>query len=116
MEQMETAAEAKAARGPKAFIRRELSRIHTPATATGQLSSPQKTPDIQLLCSVRGQRATPQLHTVFTASMQPMQAMRVSALNLMVSVSDSAVCMLLVLVNGIYICLEPSACKLDLLL
>ena len=40
MEQMETAAEAKAARGPKAFIRRELSRIHTPATATGHLAPP----------------------------------------------------------------------------
>ena len=38
MEQMETAAQAKAARGPKAFIRRELSRIHTPATATGLLT------------------------------------------------------------------------------
>lgn len=37
MEQMETAAEAKAHRGPKATIRRELARIHTPATATGAL-------------------------------------------------------------------------------
>lgn len=37
MEQMETAAEAKAKRGPKATIRRELTRVHTPATATGTL-------------------------------------------------------------------------------
>ena len=36
MEQMETAAEAKAKRGPKATIRRELLRVHTPATATGE--------------------------------------------------------------------------------
>ncbi len=36
MEQMETAQEAKAARGPKATIRRQLTRVHTPATATGQ--------------------------------------------------------------------------------
>lgn len=35
LEQMETAAEAKAKRGPKACIHRELTRIHTPATATG---------------------------------------------------------------------------------
>ena len=35
IEQMETAAEAKAARGPKATIRRELLRVETPATATG---------------------------------------------------------------------------------
>lgn len=37
MEQMETAQEAKAARGPKATIRRQLTRVHTPATATGGL-------------------------------------------------------------------------------
>ena len=36
MEQVETAQEAKAARGPKATIRRQLTRVHTPATATGQ--------------------------------------------------------------------------------
>lgn len=35
MEQMETAEQAKAARGPKATIRRQLTRVHTPATATG---------------------------------------------------------------------------------
>lgn len=35
VEQMESAAEAKAARGPKATIRRELTRVHTPATPTG---------------------------------------------------------------------------------
>ncbi|CAL8460672.1 g202 [Coccomyxa elongata] len=38
MEQMETAQEAKAARGPKATIRRQLTRVHTPATATGNVS------------------------------------------------------------------------------
>lgn len=32
---METAAQAKARRGPKAKILRQLTRIHTPATATG---------------------------------------------------------------------------------
>lgn len=41
MEQTETAAEAKAARGNKACIRRQLTRIHTPATATG---APQQQP------------------------------------------------------------------------
>ena len=30
---METAAEAKAKRGPKATIRRQLTRVHTPATS-----------------------------------------------------------------------------------
>lgn len=35
MEQVETAAQAKARRGPKAKILRQLTRIHTPATATG---------------------------------------------------------------------------------
>ncbi|KAK9819817.1 hypothetical protein WJX72_002734 [[Myrmecia] bisecta] len=40
LEQMETAAEAKAKRGPKACIRRELMRIHTPATATGSITTP----------------------------------------------------------------------------
>ncbi len=39
MEQMETAAEAKAARGPKATIRREMTRVHTPATATGNIGA-----------------------------------------------------------------------------
>ncbi|KAK9813990.1 hypothetical protein WJX73_008383 [Symbiochloris irregularis] len=39
MEQMETALEAKAARGPKATIRRELTRVHTPATATGAVGT-----------------------------------------------------------------------------
>eukprot|EP00884_Botryococcus_braunii_P000476 jgi/Botrbrau1/10429/Bobra.0133s0036.1 len=39
LEQMETAAEAKAKRGPKACIRRELTRIHTPATATGLVAA-----------------------------------------------------------------------------
>ena len=36
IEQVETAKEAKDSRGPKATIRRELTRIHTPATNTGQ--------------------------------------------------------------------------------
>lgn len=35
VEQLETAAEAKAKRGPKAKIIRKLTRVHTPATATG---------------------------------------------------------------------------------
>ena len=35
VEQLETAAEAKARRGPKAKIIRKLTRVHTPATATG---------------------------------------------------------------------------------
>ena len=35
VEQIETAAQAKARRGPKAKILRQLTRIHTPATATG---------------------------------------------------------------------------------
>ena len=35
---METAAEAKAKRGPKATIRRQLTRVHTPATSTGKLN------------------------------------------------------------------------------
>ena len=35
VEQVETAAQAKARRGPKAKILRQLTRIHTPATATG---------------------------------------------------------------------------------
>ncbi len=39
VEQMETAAEAKAARGPKATIRREMTRVHTPATATGNIGA-----------------------------------------------------------------------------
>ncbi len=39
MEQMETAAEAKAKRGPKATIRRQLTRVHTPATSTGMPSA-----------------------------------------------------------------------------
>lgn len=37
VEQIETAAQAKARRGPKAKILRQLTRIHTPATATGAL-------------------------------------------------------------------------------
>ncbi|KAL0023612.1 hypothetical protein WJX77_007042 [Trebouxia sp. C0004] len=37
VEQVETAAQAKARRGPKAKILRQLTRIHTPATATGAL-------------------------------------------------------------------------------
>lgn len=36
MEQTETAAQAKALRGPKAKILRRLTRIHTPATLTGK--------------------------------------------------------------------------------
>ena len=36
MEQMETAAEAKARRGPKATIRRQLTRVHTPATSLSE--------------------------------------------------------------------------------
>ena len=36
---MESAAEAKAKRGPKATIRRQLTRVHTPATSTGKLSA-----------------------------------------------------------------------------
>ena len=36
IEQMETAKEAKESRGPKATIQRELTRIHTPATNTGE--------------------------------------------------------------------------------
>ena len=39
MEQMETAAEAKAKRGPKATIRRQLTRVHTPATSIGTPSA-----------------------------------------------------------------------------
>ena len=39
MEQMESAAEAKAARGAKATIRREITRVHTPATATGNIGA-----------------------------------------------------------------------------
>lgn len=42
MEQMETAAEAKAKRGPKATIRRQLTRVHTPATSTGRHLLPKK--------------------------------------------------------------------------
>jgi hypothetical protein len=37
MEQMETGSEAKARRGPKACIRRELQEVSTPATATQKL-------------------------------------------------------------------------------
>ena len=37
VEQIETAAQAKARRGPKAKILRQLTRIHTPATATGEI-------------------------------------------------------------------------------
>ncbi|KAK9852353.1 hypothetical protein WJX84_008725 [Apatococcus fuscideae] len=37
IEQVETAKEAKESRGPKATIRRELTRIHTPATNTGSI-------------------------------------------------------------------------------
>ena len=40
---METAAEAKAKRGPKATIRRQLTRVHTPATSLS------KTPHITSL-------------------------------------------------------------------
>lgn len=39
MEQTETAAEAKAKRGPKACITRTLMRIHSPATATASVSA-----------------------------------------------------------------------------
>ncbi|KAL3140400.1 hypothetical protein ABBQ38_004660 [Trebouxia sp. C0009 RCD-2024] len=39
VEQVETAAQAKARRGPKAKIIRQLTRIHTPATATGALGT-----------------------------------------------------------------------------
>ena len=39
IEQVETAKEAKEKRGPKATIRRELTRIHTPATNTGTSSA-----------------------------------------------------------------------------
>ncbi|KAK9846574.1 hypothetical protein WJX81_006840 [Elliptochloris bilobata] len=39
VEQMESAAEAKAARGGKATIRRELTRVHTPAIATDNIGS-----------------------------------------------------------------------------
>ena len=38
---METAAEAKARRGPKATIRRQLTRVHTPATSTGKHLRPE---------------------------------------------------------------------------
>lgn len=41
VEQIETAAQAKARRGPKAKILRQLTRIHTPATATGIPPHPQ---------------------------------------------------------------------------
>ena len=39
MEQMESAAEAKAARGTKATIRREMTRVHTPAVATDNIGA-----------------------------------------------------------------------------
>ena len=39
MEQMESAAEAKAARGAKATIRREMTRVHTPAVATDNIGA-----------------------------------------------------------------------------
>ncbi len=39
VEQIETAAQAKARRGPKAKILRQLTRIHTPATATGNTAT-----------------------------------------------------------------------------
>ena len=68
MEQMETAAEAKAARGPKAFIRRELSRIHTPATATGQLGPPGANARHLAACLCEG----PECHST-TAHLHPRQ-------------------------------------------
>ena len=40
VEQIETAAQAKARRGPKAKILRQLTRIHTPATVTGTTATP----------------------------------------------------------------------------
>ena len=39
VEQMESAAEAKAARGAKATIRREMTRVHTPAVATDNIGA-----------------------------------------------------------------------------
>ena len=39
VEQMESAAEAKAARGAKATIRREMTRVHTPAIATDNIGA-----------------------------------------------------------------------------
>ena len=44
---METAAEAKAKRGPKATIRRQLTRVHTPATSLS------KAPHITSLLAAR---------------------------------------------------------------
>ena len=68
MEQIETAKEAKAARGPKAFIRRELSRIHTPATATGQAAL--------LVSGDAGQaQATPMCSVILTPESASAQAL-----------------------------------------
>ena len=51
MEQMESAAEAKAARGAKATIRREMTRVHTPAVATDNIGADAVRPHApQLLC------------------------------------------------------------------
>ena len=49
MEQTETAAQAKARRGPKAKILRRLTRIQTPATVTGGGLSHRQ---LSVLCSV----------------------------------------------------------------
>ena len=55
---METAAEAKAKRGPKATIRRQLTRVHTPATSLSE------TPHITSLPAARRWKTPSQLQSL----------------------------------------------------